>query len=82
VLPLVFQKQRGWPLTKRIRKGAWKQRKNHCSNCYATDHNVALCKNAIALHGRRQRAWDRESTATSLDSDSDLSTLNTDDLEF
>ena len=69
VLPPVFQKQRGRPPTKRIRKGAWKRKTMHCSNCHGTDHNIRKCRHAPALNGRQQRAQDRESSTSSYRSD-------------
>jgi hypothetical protein len=70
VLPPEFKKQRGRPLTKRIRKGAWKRKTMHCSNCHGTDHNIRKCRHAPALHGRQQRARDRESSSLSSTSSS------------
>ncbi len=63
-----FKKQRGRPLTKRIRNGAWKRKELHCSNCKGTGHNIRKCRYAPAWNGRQQRARDREES--SLDSDS------------
>lgn len=56
LLPPVFKNQRGRPKTKRIRKGAWKRKGLHCSNCQGVDHNRRTCRFAPALNGRRQRA--------------------------
>jgi hypothetical protein len=88
VLPLVFQKQHGRPLTKRIQKGGWKRKTMHCSNCHGTDHNIRKCRHAPALHGRQQRARDRESSASSGSSSSrsddelDLDSDGLQDLQF
>ena len=76
VLPPEFKKQRGRPLTKRIRKGAWKRKTMHCSNCHGTDHNIWKCRHAPALNGRQQRAWDRESSTLSSSPMSDTGTLS------
>jgi cytochrome c553 len=76
VLPPVYQKQRGRPPTKRIRKGAWKRKATHCSNCHGTDHNIRKCRHAPALNGRQQRARDRESSISSESSRSDDEELN------
>jgi len=70
VLPPEFKKQRGKPLTKRIRKGAQKQKTMHCSNCYKTDHNIRKCRHAPVLHRQQQRAQDHKSSTLSLTSSS------------
>jgi hypothetical protein len=71
-----FKRPRGRPLTKRIRKGAWKVRRLHCSNCNEVDHNIRKCRPAPALNGQRQQAQGREldldaSTTSDSSSDSD-----------
>ena len=83
VLPLEFKKQRGRPPTKRIRKGAWRRKTMHCSNCHGTDHNIWKCRHAPALHGRQQRARDHESSTSSSASSINgaLSDLDSDDLQ-
>jgi hypothetical protein len=40
ILPLVAKKQRGRPKTKRIWKGAYKRKEQHCRNCNVVDHNA------------------------------------------
>ena len=89
ILPPIAKKQRGRPKTKRIRKGAWKRKETHCSNCNEPAQNIRKCPNALALNGRQQRARNRElssnssSISSNTDSDSsDLSNLNSEDIQF
>lgn len=63
-----FKKQRGQPLSKRIRKGAWKRKELHCSSCKGISYNIQKCRHAPAQNRRQQRARDREEST--LDSDS------------
>ena len=89
ILPPVFEKQRGRPASKRIRKGAWKRKARKCSKCQGLGHNIRKCRFAPAVNGRQQRAWERElsidSTSSSNLSDSlspNLSSdVDTDDLD-
>jgi hypothetical protein len=60
ILPPVFKRLRGRPKTKRVRKGAWKRKATKCSKCHQTGHSKRTCRFAPAVHGRRQRAYDRE----------------------
>jgi hypothetical protein len=72
VLPPEFKKQRGRPLTKRIRKGAWKRGALHCSNCNGTGHNIQKCRHTPALNGQQQRVRDQEESSLDKNSSSDL----------
>lgn len=74
--PPDYQKQRGRPLTKRIRKGAYKRKETKCSNCGGTKHNARTCRNA-PKNTQRQRAQDRH-LASSTDSDSTLDSSESD----
>ena len=60
VLPLVFKKQRGRPITKRLRKGALKRKETKCSKCHIVGHNKRKCRFALAINGRQQRAQERD----------------------
>jgi len=58
--PPDYKKQRRRPLTKRIRKGAYKRKETKrketkCSNCSGTKHNACTCRNALK-NTQRQRA--------------------------
>ena len=66
--PPDYQKQRGRPQTKRIRKGAYKRKETKCGNCGGTKHNAHTCRNA-PKNTRRQRAQDRDLDSST---DSDL----------
>ena len=71
-----FKKQRRRLITKQIRKGDWKRKTMHCSNCNQTDHNIWKCQHAPAFNRRKQRARDRESSTSSSTSTSSLSTTS------
>jgi len=80
-LPLVFQKQRGKPTTKRIRKGAWKRKKTKCSKCHGFNHNIRKCKFAPAINGRQERARERQMSISDNSNSGSLSSNSSSDLD-
>ena len=61
---------------KRIRKGDWKWKTVHCSNCQGSKHNSRTCRFAPALNRRQQRIRDRELSISSGTSSSRSSRLS------
>jgi hypothetical protein len=87
ILPPVYKKQRGWPKTKRFRKGHWKRKDTHCSSCHGIDHNIRTCRSVPAINSQQQHARDRAmsldlSMDLSLGSSSDDESVDTIDLQF
>ena len=59
--PLIIQKQRGRPKSKRMQKGANERKHKTYSTCgKKTRHDKRTCRSQPARNGRRQRARDRE----------------------
>jgi hypothetical protein len=73
ILPPVAKKQRGRPKTKRIRKGAYTRKEQHCRNCNAVDHNAQRCPSTPAINGRQQRARGRDLSISNSSSESSSS---------